>query len=137
MNLLYIGMGAGLGILTLGLFRLARIHKEHGTYAVLLLMIAAIYPIMALHSGAPELSRLHIGLAGAFGLCALLGARFSMWIIVLGLAAHGLLDFALHQDAIESPAQAWYLSICVGFDLAVAAGLAGFLLQGQTPKEMY
>lgn len=137
MNLLHIAIGAGLGILVLGLFRFARIHREHGTYAVLLLMIAAVYPIMALHFGEPELSRLHVVLAAAFGVCALVGARLNLWIVVAGLAAHGALDIALHQNVLQSPAQAWYMSLCAGFDLAIAAGLAGFLLQGQTPKEMY
>jgi len=137
MNLLQVAMGAGMGIVVLALFRFARIHREHGTYAVLLMMIAAVYPIMSLHFGEFELSRLHIALAAAFGACALIGARLNLWIVVAGLAAHGLFDFAMYTDAIESPAQAWYLALCCGFDLAVAAGLAGFLLQGQTPREMY
>ena len=47
-----------------------------------------------------------------------------MWIVVAGLAGHGIFD-ALHGYLVENPGvPAWWPAFCLAFDLGAAGSLA-------------
>ena len=128
-------VGAGLGIAALLVFRLAKIHRERGPYAVLLVAVTVPYVMMAVETHEPDLLR-HILIAIGFTSLAMIGARFNLWLVVLGFVGHALLDGVLHHTPLVAPTPGWYGPVCLGFNLIVAAGLAGFLAQGNKLSEM-
>jgi len=79
---------------------------------------------------------LHVLIAGLFSVVAIIGARWSLWIVVLGFLAHGIFDTVLHYTSLHTPNPDWYGPFCLGFDVALALGLAGFLAQGDKLSDM-
>lgn len=130
-----LAIGAALGIVTLIAFRVGGIHRERGTYAVLLVAITVPYIISAIETHETD-TMYHAGFAVMFAAIALIGARLNLWLVVLGLLGHAIFDGMHHYTGIIAPTPGWYGPVCLGFDLSVAAGLAGFLLQGHTPRNM-
>lgn len=61
---------------------------------------------------------------GLFAAMALLGFRFGLWIVVAGLAAHGVFDL-VHRALITDPGvPPWWPIFCMTYDLAAAAFVA-------------
>ncbi|MBE9032616.1 hypothetical protein IQ266_23030 [filamentous cyanobacterium LEGE 11480] len=62
---------------------------------------------------------------GLYGLCALLGVMYSPWWLMVGWLVHPLWDVGLHllkAGATFTPE--WYVLMCIGFDVLVAANIA-------------
>jgi hypothetical protein len=101
--------------------------KERGFYAVVLIVIASYYVLFAA-IGAP-LSTLAEELLPLtfFVLIAVVGFKGSPWLIVAGLAAHGVYDI-LHPHLIDNPGvPIWWPSFCLAYDLTAALYLAWLL----------
>ena len=128
-------VGVGLGTATLLIFRLADIHRERGTYAVLLAAVVMPYVMMAVETHEPDVLR-HALIALGFALVAMAGARWNLWLVVAGFAAHAAFNGILHYTPLLAPTPGWYGPVCLGFDLMLAAGLAGFLAQGRKLSDM-
>ena len=130
-----LAVGVGLGILTLLMFRAANIHRERGTYAVLLAAITMPYVMMAVETHEPDFIR-HCLIALGFTAVAMAGARWNLWLVVAGLIAHAAFDGVLHYTPLLAPTPGWYGPLCLGYDLVLATGLAGFLVQGKKLSDM-
>jgi len=63
------------------------------------------------------------GVAG-FGLAGWAGIRGSAWWLVAGWAVHPAWDVGLHYFGPGQFAPAWYVVLCVSFDLLVAGYIA-------------
>jgi hypothetical protein len=59
------------------------------------------------------------------------GFRTSLWLVVVALAAHGLLDFTYHQLIAIPGVPAWWPSFCLSFDVVAAACFAWLLSQSR------
>jgi len=58
----------------------------------------------------------------------------SLWLVVLGLAVHALLD-AFHGRVIDDAGvPAWWPSFCLTFDLAAALALAFVMVKARRPE---
>lgn len=130
-----LAMGAGLAVGTLLAFRFANIHLERGPYAVLLAAIVMPYVMLAVETNEPDLL-LHGLVALGFTAVAMAGARWNLWLVVFGFVAHAAFDGVLHYTLLSAPTPDWYGPLCLGYDLVIAAGLAGFLAQGQKLSDM-
>ena len=128
-------VGAGLGAASLLLFRLVDIHRERGTYAVLLAAIAMPYVMMAVETHEPDFLR-HAMIGLGFAAIGLAGARWSLWLVVAGFVAHAAFCGALHYIPLHAPTPGWYGPVCIGYSLMMAVGLAGFLAQGRKLSDM-
>ena len=128
-------VGAGLGAATLLIFRLVDIHRERGSYAVLLVAVAVPYVMMAVETHEPDLFR-HVLLGLGFAAVAMAGARWNLWLVVAGFVAHAVFNGMLHYTPLPAPTPGWYGPVCLGYDLILAAGLAGFLAQGRKLSDM-
>ena len=65
--------------------------------------------------------------AAAFLAVAIVGFKYSLWLVVVALAAHGILDL-FHGRVIANPGvPAWWPAFCLAYD-GVAAGYLAFLL---------
>jgi hypothetical protein len=59
-----------------------------------------------------------------FVLVAVVGCKRSSWLVVAGLAAHGLFD-VLHPQLVHNPGvPEWWPAFCPAFDVGVAGLLA-------------
>lgn len=128
-------VGAGLGVATLLMFRFVDIHRERGTYAVLLAAVAVPYVMMAVETHEPDFLR-HALIGLGFAAIGLAGARWNLWLVVFGFVAHAAFCAALHYIPLHASTPGWYGPVCVGYCLVLAAGLAGFLVQGRKVSDM-
>jgi len=130
-----LAVGVIVAIVVLLAFRVANIHRERGSYAVLLVGVAAPYLMFAIETHEPdELKHAIIGLI--FVAIAIMGARWNLWIIVAGFIAHGIFNAVLQLTPLPAPTPGWYGPFCFWFDFTIAAGLAGFLAQGRKLSDM-
>jgi hypothetical protein len=103
--------------------------KERSFYPVVLLVIAALYILFACMAGSTDALLAEALPALLFGAAAAIGFRRTLWIVVAGLALHGVFDF-IHHDLIENPGvPAWWPGFCLSYDVAAAAYLAVLTLR--------
>jgi hypothetical protein len=63
-------------------------------------------------------------IAVVFIMAASLGFRKSMWLVTVGLAAHGVQDFFHGQFVANPGVPAWWPAFCSAYDVAAAGYLA-------------
>ncbi|MBC6982572.1 hypothetical protein [Caulobacter sp. 17J80-11] len=125
-----IGAGLALGVALLG--ALTRHDRRRAYYPLMLVVIAGCYDVFAIRAGsASALGPETLGLV-AFAILAAIGFRTSLWVVVVGLIAHGLFDL-LRGDQIANPGvPVWWPPFCFAYDLATAAWLAQRLLRARS-----
>jgi hypothetical protein len=65
-----------------------------------------------------------------FAIAAVVGFKSSAWIVVAGLAGHGVLD-AFHGSVVENAGvPAWWPAFCLAYDVG-AAGILAWLVTRQ------
>lgn len=130
--ILWLVVGVALGALYLAVARAGGPRRERRILGIGLVIAALFYVAFALRGGAPA-RWLAAELAGAaiFGAMAVVGIRYSGWILALGWGTHVLWDLLLHRSggggAFTPDAYPW---LCVGFDLLVAGYVALLQVQG-------
>lgn len=93
-----------------------------------LFIAAAIYVVFALVGNAPgQWFLIEAGGLVLFSVLAMLGLRFSPWILAFAWFAHIAWDNLLHSanTAFVPP---WYPPLCIGFDLVVGVYIVFFAL---------
>ena len=103
-------------------------------YALSLAMIASIYIGFAVSDGRRKVIAVECGVAGVFVVIAAAGITGSAWLLVIGLAGHGLKDWWQHRSQYVANTR-WWPPFCAAVDLVVAAIIAveiaaGLNLQG-------
>ena len=109
--------------------------RDRSFYATVLAVIALLYGLFGAISGSTAtLLQEGIGII-AFLLLAVLGFKINQWILVAGLAAHGIYDF-FHGDLIQdSGVPAWWPMFCLSYDVTAAAYLAWLLRRRRPPAQ--
>jgi hypothetical protein len=109
--------------------RIIGFDRERVFYPVVLIVVGSYYDLFAIMGGGEGLVLETIGFV-VFAAAAAIGFRTSLWIVVAGLAAHGVFDF-FHHALIENPGVPdWWPSWCLGYDVAAAACLSGLIWKG-------
>jgi len=90
-----------------------------------LAVIALLYGLFAAISGSTTTLLLEcIGITG-FLLISVLGFKLNQWLLVAGLAAHGIYDF-FHGHLIENTGvPPWWPMFCLSYDVTAAATVSG------------
>jgi len=101
-------------------------------YALGLVLIAAVYIGFSVADGRGRVIAIESIVAGFFVVVAAAGVSGSAWLIVLGLAGHGLKDLWQHRTHFVRNTR-WWPPFCATVDWVVAAILAGALLMGVSP----
>jgi len=101
--------------------------KERSFYPVVLIVIAAYYILFAAMAGSREALLGEVLPAILFVAAAGLGFKRSAWIVVAGLALHGVFDFFHHAVITNSGVPAWWPGWCLAYDVTAAAYLAGLI----------
>ena len=122
-------VGIGLALAVTVFARLVGFDRERAFYPVVLVVVASYYDLFAVMAGGAALIPETIGFV-LFAAAAAIGFRTSLWLVVAGLAGHGVFDL-LHHALVENPGvPAWWPIWCLAYDVAAAACLAALLVKG-------
>ena len=109
--------------------RVVRFDRERVFYPVVLVVVGSYYDLFSIMAGGTSLLSETIGFL-LFAAAAAIGFRTSLWVVVAGLAGHGLFDL-VHGALIDNPGvPAWWPIWCLSYDVAAAACLAALILTG-------
>jgi hypothetical protein len=114
-------------VLSLGVALLAKwvgLDRDRAFYPTVLIVIASYYVLFAAISDSAQTVLLESALMTVFVIAAVVGFKSSAWIVVAGLAGHGVFD-ALHGNVLEnSGVPVWWPPFCLAYDLGAAGTLA-------------
>ena len=117
-------------VLSMGVALFARrvgFDRDRAFYPTVLIVIAAYYVLFAAMSGSIQTVLLESMVMTAFLIAAVVGFKSNAWIVVAGLAGHGVLD-AFHGNILENTGvPVWWPAFCLAYDLGAAGGLAWVL----------
>ena len=105
-------------------------------YATVLIVVGHYYVLFALMAGSERATIIELLIMTTFVLLAGIGFRVNPWLIVAGLAAHGMLDL-VHGLLISNPGvPAWWPPFCMAYDVAAAGVYARSITIGarKVPK---
>jgi hypothetical protein len=92
-------------------------------YAFGLTLIAAVYIGFAVADGRPEIVAVETGVAAAFVVVAAAAVTGSAWLLVAGLAGHGLKDLWQHRTGFVANTR-WWPPFCATVDFVAATIIA-------------
>ena len=122
-------VGAILALAVGGLATVVGLDRDRAFYPTVLIVIASYYVLFAVMGGASHALVVEAVVATAFLAVAIIGFKYSLWLVVAGLAAHGILD-VFHGQVIANPGvPAWWPAFCLTYDSVAAAYLAFLLLR--------
>jgi len=98
-------------------------------YALGLALIAAVYIGFSVADGRWQVIAAESSVAGFFVVVAALSVSGSAWLLVLGLAGHGLKDLWQHRTQFVRNTR-WWPPFCATVDWVAAGILTGALLMG-------
>jgi len=124
-------VGALLAI-TVGLMATAvGLDRDRAFYPTVTIVIASFYALFAVMGASTHALLLESLVGAVFLAMAVLGFKSSLWVVVVALAGHGVLDFA-HDRVISNPGvPLWWPAFCLAYDLTAAAYLAWLLKAGR------
>jgi hypothetical protein len=89
-------------------------------YALGLTAIAAVYVGFAVADGRPRIIPVESSVAFAFIILAAAAVTESAWLLVIGMAGHGLKDLWQHRTQFVAGTR-WWPPFCMAVDFVVAA----------------
>jgi hypothetical protein len=122
-------------VLSIGVALFARwvgFDRDRAFYPAVLIVIASYYVLFAVMIGSVGTVLLESIVMTLFVIAAVVGFKGSSWIIVGGLAAHGIQD-AVHSHIVANAGvPAWWPAWCLAYDVGAAAALAWLLTRAKT-----
>ncbi len=106
--------------------------KDRSFYPVVLIVIAALYLLFAAMAGSTDTLVAEAIPALGFIAMAAVGFRKTPWLVVAGLALHGVFDFFHHAVIANPGVPKWWPGWCLAYDVVAAAYLAVLILIRKT-----
>ncbi len=97
--------------------------EDATVYALGLVLIAAVYIGFAVADGRGTVIAVEIGVASVFVVVAVAAVTGSAWLLVAGLAGHGLKDLWQHRTGFVANTR-WWPPFCATVDFVAAALIA-------------
>jgi hypothetical protein len=98
-------------------------------YALGLAVIAPVYVGLAVSDGRPAVFAVETGVAGTFIVIAAAAITGTPWLLVIGLAGHGLKDLWQHRTHFVANTR-WWPPFCLVVDWVAAAVIAVEIVSG-------
>jgi hypothetical protein len=98
-------------------------------WAITLVIIASIYVGFAVADGRPIVIVAEVGVAAGFIVLAAVAIGASPWLVVIGLAGHGIKDLWQHRTHFVANTR-WWPPFCLVVDLVAASVIAVLLVTG-------
>jgi hypothetical protein len=122
-------IGAILAVGVSGTASLLRLDRDRALYPAILIVIASYYALFAVMAGSRQALITESAVIIVFLAAAGVGFRYSLWLVVAGLAAHGVFD-VLHGLLITNPGvPVWWPQFCLTYDVVASGYLAWLLLR--------
>ena len=120
-------VGALLALAVSGMATLSRLDRDGAFYPTVMIVIASYYALFAVMGGSGHALGVETAVITVFLAASLVGFKYSLWLVVAALAAHGIFD-AFHDQLITDPGvPVWWPPFCLTYDV-VAAGYLAYLL---------
>ena len=121
MTAFVVGLVLALGV---GVFSTAiGLDRDRALYPATLIVIGALYSLFAVMGGSTQALFLEMAAGALFIIAGAVGFRSTLWIVVVGLAGHGLFDF-VHARIITNPGvPPFWPAFCGTYDVVAAAYL--------------
>jgi hypothetical protein len=127
-------IGIVLALLVVWFARWTGFDRDRAFYPTVVVVVASYYVLFAAIGGSTHALVAESLVLAVFALVAVLGFKFSPWLIVAGLAAHGVFDVLLHPAMVRNPGvPAAWPAFCLTFDVGAAALLALRLMTRARP----
>ena len=120
-------VGGLLALAVSGMATLTRLDRDRAFYPTVMAVIASYYALFAVMGGSDHALGVETAVITVFLTASLVGFKYSLWVVVAALAAHGIFD-AFHDQLIANPGvPLWWPQFCLTYDV-VAAGYLAYLL---------
>ena len=114
-------------VLSLGVALFARsvgFDRDRAFYPTVLTVVGSYYVLFAAMTGSTHTVLLESLPMSVFVIAAVAGFKSSAWVVVAGLAGHGVFD-AFHDKVLENAGvPVWWPPFCFAYDVGAAAILA-------------
>jgi hypothetical protein len=105
--------------------------RDRAFYPVVMMVIASYYTLFAVMGASTHALVLESLVGAVFLAVAVSGFRWSLWIVVVALAAHGIFDLTHDAFIANAGVPVWWPEFCLTYDLTAAAYLAWLLTSGR------
>ena len=120
-------VGAILAISVGLLFTVYGLDRDRAVYPVVSMVVASYYVLFAVMGASTNALILEVLVCAVFLAVAITGFRWSLWVVAVALAAHGIFDL-VHAAIISNPGvPSWWPEFCLAYDVTAAAYLAWLL----------
>ena len=120
-------IGVGVAVLVYLFAMLTGFDRDRAFYSTLVVVVGHYYILFAVMASSTSALVAESLVATVFFAVAVIGFKKNMWLIVAGLAGHGVFDF-FHHRLIQNPGVPIYWpGFCLSFDV-LAGGLFAMLL---------
>lgn len=124
MPLMPLLIGLGLSLAVAAMARRVGLDRDRAFYSTVLMVVGSYYVLFAAMTGSVRTILAESVLMLAFVAAAISGFKGNGWIVVAGLAGHGVLD-AVHGHVVHNPGvPVWWPAFCGAYDIGAAAALA-------------
>jgi hypothetical protein len=101
--------------------------RDRAFYPTVMIVIASYYALFAVMGGSIQVLAIESIVITAFIGASIAGFKYSLWLVVAALAAHGVFDL-VHGHIIDNPGvPQWWPHFCLAYDVVAAAYLAWLL----------
>ena len=106
--------------------------RDRAFYPTVLIVVALYYVLFAAMSGSIHTVLFESIVMTGFLIAAVVGFKSNEWIVVAGLAGHGVFD-AFHGQILENRGvPVWWPAFCLAYDLGAAGVLAWLVKRRQS-----
>jgi hypothetical protein len=105
--------------------------RDRAFYPVVTIVIASYYALFAVIGASTHALVLESLVGAGFLAVAVLGFRWSLWAVVVALAAHGIFDLTHGTFIANAGVPVWWPAFCLSYDVTAAAYLAWLLRSGR------
>jgi hypothetical protein len=127
-------VGIVLSIAVAAFARWVGFDRDRAFYPAVLIVIASYYVLFAAMVGSVETVLFESILMTLFVIAAVAGFKGSPWIIVGGLAAHGVQDAVHGYIVANAGVPAWWPAWCLAYDVGAAACLGWLLMRDKSRR---
>lgn len=115
-----------------------RMDRDRAFYPLVTMVVGSYYVLFAAMAASTQVLIAELSGGLLFIAAAMAGFRWSLWIVVTALAAHGVFDLSHDYFIANAGVPHWWPGFCSAYDLTAAAVLALLLRTGRiaaSPKE--
>ena len=122
-------IGAVLAVVVAGFSLIAGFDRDRVFYPTILIVVASYYILFAAMGASVQVLLAESLFTGLFLLAAVVGFKMNLWLVVAGLAGHGVFDF-FHRVLLKNAGvPVWWPGFCLSYDVAAAVWLGGMLMK--------